>query len=507
MNAKKAVKRSTLAAIAMLLATVAVVDAQAQGVQSPGTVSAEAPKPPTRGEMPAVQTQPPQVPAPTEPPPAFPSQLPPAPLTTAQPLQAQMKAWRASMLRTPKPKKGCFKATYPNTQWEEVPCTTAPQRPYPPARGRRPDTVGNGTDNGARVSGSISSAEGSFDSVTGVTSETGTTYSNGCSNPVSNVPNTFSLQLNTKPFNTSTCNGVAGCQGWQQFVFSNGGSVFMQYWLLSYNRTCPAGAGWNQYQNGSQIDCWKNGTAAAAPVQTIANLSQLSLTGNAASGGTDSVVLSVDGSLYSAQGADNVLNLAQGWQDAEFNVFGDSCSSEANFNTGATIVVRTSVDNGTTNAPSCVDEGFTGEINSTTLVNPCCAIGGASPAIVFKEGDPGATFSCSSAYPAFFNGQVNAGGALYYLVFPDSVFFGYYYLGYFPFLYHYGLGWEYVYDAQDGVGGVFFYDYGLRDFLYTNPYWFPFFYDYRLGFLYYYPGTSRYFYYYAGGYLLYSSPG
>ena len=91
---------------------------------------------------------------------------------------------------------------------------TAPQRPYPLARGVRPDTVGNGNDFSAQVSGSnplppISSAIGSFDSVTGVESETDL-----------GKANIFSLQLNTNTFNTSSCSGGA-CVGWQQFVFSN----------------------------------------------------------------------------------------------------------------------------------------------------------------------------------------------------------------------------------------------------------------------------------------------
>ncbi|MGO9605684.1 MAG: hypothetical protein ACLQAT_20250 [Candidatus Binataceae bacterium] len=435
------------------------------------------------------------------PPPAPTSQSLPAPLTTTQPLQAQLKAWRASMLRTPKPSKGCFKATYPNTQWQEVPCTTAPQRPYPPARGRRPNIVGNGTDNSARVSGSISSAEGSFDSVTGVTSESGEV--NG---KPPQVANTFSLQLNTNFFSTSVCNGVSGCQGWQQFIFSNAGFVFMQYWLINYisspvNPICPAQ--WNT----SGKDCWKNSSTPTVPVQTIANLGQLSVTGNAASGG-DSVVFSADGTLYSASGEDNVVNLAQGWTDAEFNIVGDCCSSEANFNVGSTIVVRTRVEDGNTNAPSCVDEGFTAETNSTTLATTCCATGGTSPAIWFKESDPGATFSCSSAYPAFFNRQVSVGNGLYYLEFPDKTFFGYYYLPDYPYLYHYGLGWEYVYDANDGAGGVFFYDFGLHAYLYTNPSFFPYFYDYSLGsFLYYYSGTSRYFYDFNTHTVFFSAPG
>jgi hypothetical protein len=68
---------------------------------------------------------------------------------------------------------------------------------------------GSGPDFSAKVAGNISTAEGSFDSATGITS-TGD----------------YSLQLNTAPFATSACSGspnntgslTNGCRGWEQFV-------------------------------------------------------------------------------------------------------------------------------------------------------------------------------------------------------------------------------------------------------------------------------------------------
>ena len=328
-------------------------------------------------------------PAPVSPPSAPQDSQTAQPSAAAQPTPSEAKAresWRKSMSRTPTPKKGCFTATYPDTTWQEVACTTAPPRPYLPARGPRPDTVGNGTDFSAQVtSGVISSADGSFVRVIGVTSESD-----------DGSANTFSLQLNSSFFTTSVCNGAAtpsSCLGWQQFVYTNSGAAFMQYWLLDYG-TCPGG--WNQY--GS--DCYKNSSAVSVPVQTIANLAELVLTGTVVSGGTDTVALSTGSALYSAQGEDSVLNLAQGWQVAEFNIIGDGNASEANFNTGSTLVVKTSVENGTSNAPSCVEEGFTGETNNLTLVTSpavCCPIGGSSPAIVFTESNAtGAISTCSS---------------------------------------------------------------------------------------------------------------
>jgi hypothetical protein len=98
---------------------------------------------------------------------AQPTQPTPAPSATAQPSAeeaAKREALRATIARAPAPKKGCFTAPYPKTEWQEFPC--APPSGYPnQASGPRPDTVGLGSDYSAQVSG-ISSAAGSFDSVT-----------------------------------------------------------------------------------------------------------------------------------------------------------------------------------------------------------------------------------------------------------------------------------------------------------------------------------------------------
>jgi hypothetical protein len=329
----------------------------------------------------------------------------PAPTATTQPSAeeaAKREDWRATMSRTPTPKKGCFTATYPNTEWQEVPCTTPPNRPYPPARGPRPDIVGNGNDFAAQSSGTISSVVGSFDSVTGVTS---VSDPSGQSN--------FALQLNTNRFtnsksNVPPCNGAAiptSCQGWQQFIFSNSGSAFIQHWLINYNNQCPSG--WNTYTppNTTTTDCWVNSqNAASVPVQTIAALAQLSLTGKTA-GGTDTIIMSTGSKSYTATGQDSVVNLAPNWQAAEFNVFGDCCSTQANFNKGSTIVVRTSVNDGTSKAPSCPTEGFTGETNNLFLVSPCSSVGGASPAIVFTENWVGGPAAAGNVFASVYNNQ------------------------------------------------------------------------------------------------------
>ena len=121
------------------------------------------------------------------------------------------------------------------------------------------------------------------------------------------------------------------------------------------------------------------------PPQPLANLAQLNLTGTALTDGLDTITLQTGGNIYTASGSDDVLVLAQGWKLAEFNVFGDCCSSDATFNAGTTMAVRVSVTDGTMNAPSCGGQGFTSETNNLNLVPPCCPYGGASPAIVFWQ--------------------------------------------------------------------------------------------------------------------------
>ncbi|MGO9451699.1 MAG: hypothetical protein ACLQDV_11760 [Candidatus Binataceae bacterium] len=103
-------------------------------------------------------------------------------------------------------------------------------------------------------------------------------------------------------------------------------------------------------------------------------------------------------------------------------------------------------------------------------------------------------------YPAFFTGQKNDNGGTWQLNFPNGTFFGYYSLASYPYLYQYGLGYEYVYDANDGASGVYFWDSSLNAFLYTNPSDFPYFYDFASStWLWYYYGTSRYFYEFPPG--------
>ena len=322
------------------------------------------------------------------------------PQATSQPPPAMsQEAWRATMWRTPMPKKGCFTASYPSTEWREVPCTTAPPYPRVPRLPPRARIVGNGTDWVATRAGTgtISSAIGSFDSVTGVTS-----VSSRIGNTGPEVANAYDLQLNTDMFPSTACAGSPNplCQGFQQFVFGNDGTsgvIFIQYWLIQYNTTCPTVAPpppaepWRQFSFSGSTDiyCVRNSRAPAVPNQPITNLGQLSLRGTVGADG-DSVTLSTGSTVVGMLTGDNSVNAAAGWRSAEFNVFGSggnqSGGSQANFNSGSTIVVRTSLNAGTEMAPTCTQQGFTAETNNLNLVGtPIVAMMEDLPAIVFTE--------------------------------------------------------------------------------------------------------------------------
>ena len=116
--------------------------------------------------------------------------------------------------------------------------------------------------------------------------------------------------------------------------------------------------------------------------------------------------------------------------------------------------------------------------------------------------------------PAFFSGEANLGSA-YYLAFRNGNVFGYYsFLSDPHYIFHFDMGYEYVFDAHDGQDGVYLYDFASSTFFYTSPTFpFPYLYDFSLNsVLYYYPDPNnpgryntngtRYFYNFATGQII-----
>jgi hypothetical protein len=298
-------------------------------------------------------------------------------MTTIQ----KKQSWRIQLLKTQIPNGGCFTSTYPSTRWQAIPCKTPPARPYGPAFGPKPASVGNGNDFSAQAAGAISLAEGSFDSVTGISS----------------IKGPFSLQLNTQTFTTTACDGAvnkASCFGWQQFVLSSSDGAFIQFWLINFSTTsspvaCPTGFAPFTPTGTTQVDCFRS-SDNGVPVP-VGNLADLRITGWAFNG-QDAMVVVAGNQSFIFTNPDTILNLQTQWSMAEFNIFGDCCDNQVQLSPGSTLVVRTSIDQNSAAAPTCVLQGFTGETNNAAIQGPCAGIpatNGALPAIVFTESVPG----------------------------------------------------------------------------------------------------------------------
>ena len=112
--------------------------------------------------------------------------------------------WRIGIATVPLPKEGCFEATFPKREWAEVACVAPPDVPMTPPEGARPLVVGSGNDISAEApSGFITTAIGSFDIVTNVTSE---------SSPIANAGARSSERVHA-PAQTRTCSRAPACSG------------------------------------------------------------------------------------------------------------------------------------------------------------------------------------------------------------------------------------------------------------------------------------------------------
>lgn len=100
----------------------------------------------------------------------------------------------------------------------------------------------------------------------------------------------------------------------------------------------------------------------------------------------------------------------------------------------------------------------------------------------------------SALHPLFFGGEAPLSNGVFYLQFASGNPFGYYsYLADTDYVYHFDLGYEYIFDAADGQGGVYLYDFASNTFFYTSPAFpFPYLYDFSLNsVVYYYPDPNN----------------
>jgi hypothetical protein len=300
---------------------------------------------------------------------------------------AALDNWRAVMAHNTQPGEGCFRASYPSLEWEEVECKELHPRVHPVHKTGEGQVTGNGHDFVAEAAGLISGTIGTFPTVTGVKTEKSVGVAAFGDGGILG-PNEYSLQLNTNlTGTTSACGGHADCVVWQQFIYATDyavqgeGAVFMQYWLIGWGESaCPNGFG-----SDGEGDCYGNSKYVSAPDVKPTSLGSLSLSGAAEASGKDTVVFTDGTKAYSVSGADTVLDISQVWKESEFNIVGDAGGSRADFNKPVSITVKLALTDGTTIAPKCVaNDGTTGETNNLTL-GKCKTASGSSPAIQFTE--------------------------------------------------------------------------------------------------------------------------
>lgn len=302
----------------------------------------------------------------------------------ADPEAVARESWRSFMAKNPSSEKGCFHVAYPNYVWQRVNCREVQVRAHPihvNPSAVVPDVVGNDNDYAVVAKGLITSAVGSFSTsgVDAVTSVGVAAFGNGGIHG----SNEYSLQINTNNNvgYTSACAYHGGCHVWQQFVYATdqdtvfpifdvGAGLFIQYWLLGWNDSCPSG--WQSSTRNGQTDCFKNSSMALLPDIPITDLNNLKLTGFATPGGIDIVTLTDGAEAWSVSADDSVLQIGTVWTQAEFNVVGDGGGSQAQFNDGASISVQLAIADGSDSAPACLGQsGTTGETNNLNLGATC----------------------------------------------------------------------------------------------------------------------------------------
>lgn len=297
--------------------------------------------------------------------------------------QAQsMQSWRATMQHKAPPREGCFHTAYPSTNWTPITCSSTDYRSEPHVNPAL-ETVGNGNDYAAQTGSLTSSATGSFPVVTGVTSETG-----------GGTANNYTLQLNTNLANGSPAcasYGYSSCQVWEQFIYSsnyvgNGAQVFIQNWMfIPKGARCPRTGGWASYKTSSYNGCYKNSPAVNSVTVAASQLGNLKLSGVVAANGNDTVTFFNGTTAYAVSEPDSTLAISSVWKQSEFNVVGNGGGSAATFNSGSSMTVNVQVNDGTTNAPTCLaNAGSTGETNNLNL-GACTTTGGTAPAIQFTQ--------------------------------------------------------------------------------------------------------------------------
>jgi hypothetical protein len=188
------------------------------------------------------------------------------------------------------------------------------------------------------------------------------------------------LQLNSNYYHTNYQSYI-NVEAFEQFIFNNNpgfpaiSGVTIQYWLINFGQACPTNIPWKEtisLKTGI-IDCFYSAPITRIP--TPLNFTgypggTLSLEGYSNNTG-DGVILCTYLSCITATSTP-ILNLGSNnnWNNAEFNIFGASNSTQAVFNSGTSISLEDIVYDysGAPITPVCNDYSGTTETNNLNLL-------------------------------------------------------------------------------------------------------------------------------------------
>jgi hypothetical protein len=317
----------------------------------------------------------------------------------------QLSIWHNQLKAHATGQLGCFSAQYPDPQWHSIPCTAKPSGvkglPKPRIKTTLSNTIGFGGSGYTLVAPSqaiIKTATVTFSGVKNISSITdmGEPLNGTAGSGLNNY--TVQLNTNTVPISNNTyCK--KSCTTWLQFIISNvqfGYSsnnsillLYMQAWVLTSDKT-DCQSGWTFVPAaGGAAGCYTNYNVTVLSkgfaYTDLSNFSMVAaITPDPTTGkNIASNTIHIGQQSFMSTHSDDA-NVAQGWNQYDFNIYGAGNGSFLVFNHGASITVNMAADYGSTTPPTC-SQGATTEESNNLISGPCTVMATTPPSIQFTE--------------------------------------------------------------------------------------------------------------------------
>jgi hypothetical protein len=138
------------------------------------------------------------------------------------------------------------------------------------------------------------------------------------------------------------------------------GLLYMQWWLIGYG-ACPGG--W--YASGNS--CYRNSVETFRGFADNPSMLYAQSLSGSATATQDQTTFCDQAGCIAASDADTTFLSQNHWTNAEWNVFGVCCYSQANFNAGLTLTLTMTAGIDDRTSFGCAGGGYTGETNNLNL--------------------------------------------------------------------------------------------------------------------------------------------